>query len=39
MPVADFVRDYTEAAEDAKRRNEEIQKQLKSRQRFRRRGR
>lgn len=39
MPLADFIRDYIEAAEDAKKRNEEIQKQLKSRQRFRKRGR
>ena len=39
MPLADFIRDYIEAAEDAKNRNEEIEKQLKSRQRFRKRGR
>lgn len=39
MPLADFIRDYIEAAEDAKKRNEEIEKQLKSRQRFRKRGR
>lgn len=35
MPVSAFIRDYVEASEDAKRRNEEFERQLKSRQKFR----
>lgn len=35
MSLAAFIRDYIEAGEDAKRRNEEFERQLKSRQKFR----
>ena len=35
MRLTIFIRDYMEAAEDAKRRNDEIERQLRSRQRFR----